>query len=48
VKKGAPFKTSQPEGDVGVKPKGACFNCNEVGHYSKDCPSPKRGMGALR
>jgi hypothetical protein len=48
VKKGAPFKASQPKGDFGVKPKGACFNCNEVGHYSKIAPSPNQGMGALR
>ncbi len=47
MKKGAPFKASQFKGDVGVKPKGACFNCNEVGHYSKIIPSPKRGMGLL-
>jgi hypothetical protein len=26
---GALFKASQPKGDVGVKPKGACFNYNE-------------------
>jgi len=26
-----------------VKPKGACFNFNEVGHYSKDCPKSKTG-----
>jgi hypothetical protein len=31
-----------------VKPKGACFNCNEVEHYSKDYPKSKTGNGALR
>jgi len=30
-------------GDVSGKPKGACFNYNEVGHYSKDCPKSKAG-----
>jgi hypothetical protein len=45
VKKGAPFKASQPKGDFGVKLKGACFNCNEVGHYSKDYPKAKMGNG---
>jgi hypothetical protein len=43
VKKRTPFKRSQPKGDFGTKPKGACFNCNEVGHYSKDCPKSKTG-----
>ncbi len=43
VKKGAPFKGNQPKGDFGVKPKGACFNCNEVKHYSKDYPKSKSG-----
>jgi hypothetical protein len=41
VKKGAPLKRSQPKGNASGKPKGACFNCNEVRHYSKDCPKPK-------
>jgi hypothetical protein len=48
VKKGVPFKRSQPKGDVGVKPKGTCFNCNEMGHYSKDCPKSKAGNGGFK
>jgi hypothetical protein len=48
VKKGALFKASQPKGDVGRKPKGTCFNYNEVGHYSKDCPKSKSGNGGFK
>jgi len=48
VKKGPPFKRSLPKGDVGVKPKGACFDCNEIGHYSKDYPKSKTGNGGSK
>jgi len=48
VKKGAPLKVNQPKGDAGGKPKGACFNCNEMGYYSKDCPKPKPGNGGSK
>jgi hypothetical protein len=48
VKKGAPSKGSHSKGDFGAKPKGACFNCNEVGHYSKDCPKSKSGVGSSK
>jgi len=48
VKKGVPLKRSQPNGDVSGKPKGMCFNCNEVWHYSKDFPKPKLGNGGCK
>ncbi len=31
-----------------MKPKGTCFNCNEVGQYSKDCPKSKMGNGGSK
>jgi hypothetical protein len=48
VKKGAPFKVNQPKGNVGGKPKGTCFNCNKVGHYTKDCPKSKLENGGFK
>jgi hypothetical protein len=47
VKKGVPLKGNQPKGDTNGKPKRTCFNCNEVGHYSKYYPKPKLGNGVL-
>ncbi len=43
IKKGVLFKGGQPKGDASGKPKGTCFNYNELGHYSKNCPKPKPG-----
>jgi hypothetical protein len=43
MKKGVPLKGGQPKGDANGKPKGMCFNYNEVRHYSKDCPKSKLG-----
>jgi hypothetical protein len=48
IKKRIPFKRGQPKGDVEGKPKGVCFDGNEVGHYSKDCPKLKPRNGAPR
>jgi len=48
MKKKVSFKGSQPKGDASGKPKGACFNCNEVGHYSRDYPKPKPGNGVSK
>jgi hypothetical protein len=42
------LKGSQPKGDDSGKPKGACFNYNEMGHYSKDCPKPKLDNGGSK
>ncbi len=42
------FQSEPTQGRCWVKPKGACFNCNEVEHYSKDYPKSKTGNGALR
>jgi hypothetical protein len=48
VQKNVPLKGSQPKGDTNGKPKGTCFNCNEVRHYSKVCPKPKPGNGGFK
>jgi len=48
VKNGVPFKVNQPKGDASGKPKETCFNCNEVGHCSKDCPESKMGNGGSK
>jgi hypothetical protein len=48
IKRGAHFKVGQPKGDGNGKPKGACFNCNEMKHYSEDCPKPKPRNGGSK
>jgi hypothetical protein len=48
INKRVPLKGGQPKGDASGKPKGACFNCNEVGHYSKNCLKPKPGNGGFK
>jgi len=48
IKKGVPLKGGQPKGDVSGKPKEACFNYNEMRHYSKNCPKPKPGNGGFK
>ncbi len=48
IKKGVPLKGGQPKGDAYGKPKGGCFDCNEMGHYFKDSPKPKPRNGGLR
>jgi hypothetical protein len=35
------LKRAHLRGDASGKPKGVCFNYNEMGHYYKDCPAPK-------
>ncbi len=37
------FQKGPTQRDASGKPKGVCFNYNEMGHYSKDCPKPKPG-----
>jgi hypothetical protein len=48
VKKGAPFKGSQPKGDVGGKPKEHVSIATKWGIIPKIVPSPRQGMEALR
>jgi len=48
VKKGGPFKRSQPKGDVGQNPKEHVSTPMKWGITPKIAPSPKSGMGALR
>jgi len=42
------FQREPTQGDVGAKTKMACFNYNEVGHYSKDCPKSKTENGGSK
>jgi len=37
-----PCASGQPGGGGGNASRGPCFNCGGQGHYSRECPSPKK------
>ena len=43
-KKGQGKGTKRKDGDA--KQKGACHNCNEVGHFARECPKKKEASNA--